>query len=204
MTTCHSSGNRVSRVAILPSIQSIRGSANRRLSSQSFGAGRAVEVVPRRSNEIRPTRFPIDAQIEARQTRVRRQLDESTIGAGSITLQEGCHRNGYYTRTIDAPGLGCGCQPIKTECGVALLEQPRAFETIEQLRQIEALWRCSTITMPLRSDQMRNIEIFEHAREVLVVFIRRIEKNKIGHQMARRDLFEAAKRVGFDHFGAGV
>ena len=74
----------------------------------------------------------------------------------------------------------------------------RRVETARQLRLVMVLDDHQSVGR----DEMRCIKIFEHLEMLGGVFIRRIEKNKIRHQVARSQLFERPHGVRLDHLGA--
>ena len=105
--------------------------------------------------------------------------------------------------TAATPKSGCGCQPIETKRGVALLDQPGAFQTLQTLRHVDLVAMLDD-HHPQRRNHMRSIKIVENVRKAGFVFIWWVEKYEIREEMARSDAFEAAKRRRFHHFGAIV
>jgi hypothetical protein len=83
-----------------------------------------------------------------------------------------------------------------------LLKLAGELETVKDFRQIDA-GAVLDDDDSARSDQVGFIEKFKGADVVVFFIVRRIEKNKIGHQMASGKFLQAADGVGFDYFGGG-
>src|ERR1039457_485499 len=134
---------------------------------------------------------------------MRRELDGRVRGRRGIALQERWHRSIHYTCGLDVPELRSGCQAIKAQRRVAMLNHARALEAVEPFGQLHLSVMFDDHQAP-RSNEVRCIEKFEDAHMLALLFVGRIEKNEIRDQMTRRKLFQPGQSLGFDQFGAAT
>src|SRR6202008_1674947 len=84
-----------------------------------------------------------------------------------------------------------------------LFEDPGAFKPIETLRQFHrvAMFHDHQST---GCYQMRSVEKIENADIFISAFVWWIEKNEIGRQAARRQVFKPPPGVCYDHLRTGA
>ncbi len=136
-TTCHKHDAPKALAGSFPRIHSTR-----RTASPGTGPSSAMRGVENESRRLDQNPYQGDSHRTLRSSAGERAGVCSAAGKPGTSSRAlgaaGCMGRSIILDEIGCAALGCGCQAIKTQGGIALLHKPRAFEPVESLRQFRS------------------------------------------------------------------